>query len=156
MKENSLASIIRSAATAKIAAKYNLAQYKEEKERMELRKKICGELVEIADEHKIPLSFLVYISVDKQSHRPINFEKNFHKFNRDKALAIIGMAKTFGEYHGYKKPSDKVYHALCAYYERCTTSRARFLNTLRHMTVNNKFPTAKAIMVAMGMGDATE
>lgn len=156
MKENSLDSIIRAAATSKIAPKYNLPQYKEEKERLLNRKNICGELVSLADEHNVPMSFLVYFAVSKQSHRPTNFEKDFAKFNKDKALAIIRMAQAFGKYHGYKKPSDKVYHALCAYYERCTTSYTRFLNELRHMTVNNKFPTAKAIMQAMGMVVTTE
>lgn len=150
-QKNALDTLIRTIATTKIGGKYNLAQYKEEKERLLHRKEICESLVNLSTEHNIPLSFLVYFAVDKQSHRPCNFEQNYVKFNADKAIAIIAMAKEFALHHGYKKPNDKVYHACTAYYERHNTDFDIFKSIVDAMTPNKKWCTAKSILIGLGV-----
>ena len=145
-----LDTMIRSFATTKIGGKYNFPQFKAEKETLLNRKAICEELVKISEDSGCPLSFLVYFAVSKQAHRPTNFEKEYVKFNKDKALAIIAMAKEFSAFHGMKKPNDKAYHGICAYYERCDADFDNFMVALKKMTPCKKFATAKDIYRLLG------
>lgn len=150
-KENGLETLIRLAAVNKIPSKYNLAQFKADKERMALHKRICADLVRIADEHKVPLTYLVYFSVSKEAHRIVNFNKGYAKFDEDKAVAIIRMAKEFAAHNGMRTPNDRVYHAMTAFYERCSTDHDVFAARLETMTPTLKFNLVKDICHALGM-----
>lgn len=137
-------------ANEKINGKYNLPQYKAEREALKKRKEVCQSLIALMDKTKLPITLLVYVAVDKQSHRPQNFEKNYHRFNESKAEAIIKMAQSFAAHHGYKSINDKVMHGVCAYYERVNSDYDVFETLLNSMEQNNAFPTAKAVYLALG------
>lgn len=150
-KENGLETLIRLAAVNKIPSKYNLAQFKEDKERMALHKRICADVVRIADENKVPFSFLVYFAISKEAHKVSTFNKGYTKFDEDKAVAIIRMAKEFAAHNGMRTPSDRVYHAMTAFYERCSTDHDVFAARLATMTPTLKFNLVKDICHALGM-----
>jgi hypothetical protein len=114
-------------------------------------KEICAELVKLSDEHKVPMSFLVYFAVNKTAHKEAEFNKGYSKFDRDKALRIIEMAREFAAYHGMNKPNDKAYHAMTAFYERKSQSLDDFKAALAKMKPNKNYATARSICQLMGM-----
>lgn len=146
----SLDVLVRLAASNKIPTKYNLAQFKEDKARMVLHKQICEDVVRIADENKVPITYLVYFMVGKDCHKVSTFNKGYVSCNPIKAMAIIRMAKEFAAHHGYKKPTDRVYHAMTAFYERVSTDYDVFAARLAAMQPNHNFTLVKDIYKAMG------
>ena len=120
-------------------------------EKRQLHKDICTKLVEVSDREQVPMSFLVYFMVSKEAHKQSTFDKGYTKCDETKAAAVIKMSKAFAEFHGYGKPSDKVYHAMTAFYERKSQDYAEFEKILSTMTPNKKWATTKSICTAMGM-----
>ena len=119
------------------------------KDARELHKTICTELMQVSKEHDVPMSFLVYFMVSKEAHKEATFNQGYKKMDKEKALAIIKMAKAFAAFHGYNKPNDKVYHAMTAYYERKSKDYAEFEETLKAMAPNKKWSTTRSICMVM-------
>ena len=91
----------------------NLPQYRE-------LKRVCREMVEFAEEHKIGMSFLAYIGVSTMAHKKGGFLASYGKWDKERALAINTMAEYFAKHFGFKKANDRELHAFYAIYTKCT------------------------------------
>lgn len=149
-EKKSLNVLVRLAAVAKIPSKLNLMQFKADKEKCALHKRICADLVRLSDEHKIPMSFLVYLAISKTAHKISEFNKGYTKFNEERAVAIIKMAKAFAAHNGMSTPSDRVYHAMDTIYSKVTTDYNEFIAKLELMPQNKKFANVKDLLNQMG------
>lgn len=150
VEKKSLNVLIHLAATAKIPAKYNLAQFKADKEKCALHKRICADMVRVSEEYKVPMSFLAYIAISKTAHKISEFNKGYTKFNEERAVAIIKMAKAFANHNGMTTPTDRVYHAMDTIYSKVTTDYNEFIAKLELMPQSKKFVTVRDLLNQMG------
>ena len=142
-----LKEFVESVANGRLSANMTLEERVAKTQRIE----IAREMLAISEKHNVPISYIAYIAVSKESHKVQNLDKSLTKFNKDKALAIIAWSKEFGAKHGYKVVNDKIYHAVCAFYERKSNDHNDFKAALDRMEVNSNFATAKEICKALGM-----
>lgn len=140
MAKDAVITLIKNAASHKIAGKYNLAQYKkegtayyEERNKALLHKRICEEIVAFMDAHKeIPLYFILSVGISKGAYKASEFANGYKNFDADKVLRVHEMGMAYNAYNGLanKKMSDVTIRLVMRFYEKVSKELDTFVEVL--------------------------
>lgn len=77
---------------------------------------ICKQLVELSDKNNFPMTLLVYVAVGTSAHKPLVFEKKYHRIERERAEMVIKLCDIFAKRFGNKwRTNEKLVHMVCRY-----------------------------------------
>ena len=153
-KRNNIVNAIKSAATTKLAGKYNLAQYKEggskyaEKVAAMTHKRICEEVLAFAESHKdIPLYFILAVGIAADACKTTTFAKGYKHFDADKVEKVHEMGKLYNEWNGIgnRKMSDVTIRLMTRYYTMRSKDMETFVADLKNSKVFGKMCGSREI-----------
>lgn len=133
MKENSVESRINQFANTKIGGKYNLTQYKKEKERLMTHKAVCEAVVSFKAENKfMPMYAILAAGISAGAFKNSEFDKGYKSFDAKKAQAVYDMAVAYNRSIGKanEAPNDVVYRVCMKYYKHVSENVADFEKAL--------------------------
>lgn len=150
-KKKTLGEWIREVATSKIPSRFNLTQFKEQKEKYIVHKNICENIIKIHEETKCPIGYILY-AIGKDYHKMVVFKQMYTKFDENRVRAVIDMAKAFAEHCAMKCYTDRMFHACDKIYSQHTTDVEEFKWVLEHNLDKGKkkFASVKDIMCQLG------
>ena len=96
MKEVCVEKRIEEVANTKIGGKYNLVQYKKEKEKMMIHKSVCQAVLAFRDKNvHMPMYAILSCGISAGAFKNEEFEKGYKHFDAEKAKTIFEMAKAY-------------------------------------------------------------
>jgi predicted GH43/DUF377 family glycosyl hydrolase len=132
MKEVCVEKRIEEVANTKIGGKYNLVQYKKEKEKMMIHKSVCQAVLAFRDKNvHMPMYAILSCGISAGAFKNEEFEKGYKHFDAEKAKTIFEMAKAYNvAMDGKGMPSDVLYRVAARYYKKVSHNLADLENTL--------------------------
>lgn len=132
MKEVCVEKRIEEAAKANIGGKYNLVQFRKEKERLMVHKSVCQSVLAFRDENvHMPMYAILSCGISAGAFKNEEFNKGYKKFDAEKAKAVFEMAKAYNVAMGGKgMPSDVLYRVAMRYYKHVSHNVDDMVNTL--------------------------
>jgi len=132
MKEVCVEKRIVESANAKIAGKYNLAQFKKEKARLVAHKNVCMQVLDFKKENVyMPIYAILSAGISAGAFKNSEFEKGYKKFDADKAKAVYEMANAYNKAMGNTTmPNDVLYRVAIKYYNKVSHNMADFEKAL--------------------------
>lgn len=132
MKEICVEQRIKDVANSKLSGKYNLVQFKAEKERMMIHKSVCEQVVAFSKENvHMPMYAILSAGISAGAFKNDEFEKGYRSFNAHKAKAVYEMANAYNKAMGGKgMPSDVLYRVAMKYYKKVSTNVEDFKKSL--------------------------
>jgi hypothetical protein len=143
---NRLETKIRITASTKLSGKYNLVQFKKEKEKAILHKQVCEQIVAFADTHKeIPFYFILSVGVSKGAYKESEFNKGYKSFNAKKVESVYQFGQAYLAYNEQynKKMTDVTIRLIMKYYEKKSQDYSQFLTDLNNSKVLGKLCGAR-------------
>ena len=131
--------------------KYNLAQFKNKKER---HIEICKKLLSLSESNgNFPISVLVYFAIDKSAHKSSVFDDCYSNIKVDKAKTILSWLKLFASHNmnGKLFRNANVAHVLTKYYDKVSKDTEDFEKVLSKSKPNPHFNSFKEIATALKM-----
>lgn len=143
MKEVCVEKRIEEVANTKIGGKYNLVQYKKEKEKLMIHKSVCQAVLAFRDANvHMPMYAILSCGISAGAFKNEEFEKGYKNFDADKAKTIFEMAKAYNVAMGGKgMPSDVLYRVAARYYKKVSHNVAdlvKKLETANKIVVDRK------------------
>lgn len=132
MKEICVEQKIKEMASSKLAGKYNLVQFKAEKEKAMTHKAVCQQVIAFAEENvHMPMYAILSAGISAGAFKNEEFEKGYKKFDANKAKAVYEMANAYNKAMGGKgMPSDVLYRVAMKYYKKVSTKVDDFKKSL--------------------------
>ena len=131
MKKN-IETKISEGANLILNGKYNLVQFKSEKERLLKHKAVCQQILDFKKENpSIPTYVVLSTGINAGAYKDSEFNKGYKKFDADKVLAVTKMAHTYNQEMGILgKPSDVTYRLALKFYNKKSHNVSDFENAL--------------------------
>lgn len=153
MKEKlSLEMRVRLASEGKgLLPKYNLAQFKNKKER---HIEICKNLLSLSESNgNFPITVLVYFAIDKSAHKSSVFDDCYSHIHLNKAKTILSWLKLFAAHNmnGKLFRNANVAHVLTKYYDKVSVDTETFKKVLGKSKPNPHLNSFKEIAAALKM-----
>ena len=131
--------------------KYNLAQFKNKKER---HIEICKKLISLSESNgNFPVTVLVYFAIDKSAHKSSVFDECYSNINVGKAKTILSWLRLFASHHmnGKLFRNANVAHVLTKYYDKVSVDTETFKKVLDKSKPNPRLNSFKEIASALKM-----
>lgn len=131
--------------------KYNLAQFKNKKER---HIEICQKLLSLSESNgNFPITVLVYFAIDKSAHKSSVFDDCYSHIHLNKAKTILSWLKLFAAHNmnGKLFRNANVAHVLTKYYDKVSVDTETFKKVLDKSKPNPHLNSFKEIAAALKM-----
>lgn len=124
-------------ASNKLSGKYNLVQYKKEKEKALAHKNVCEQVVEFAKENPLmPFYAVLAMGVNSNAFKTSEFNKGYKSFDAEKAKTTFEMAKLYNEKMGIKgRPSDITWNLVSKFYSKKSHNLTDFAVALENASI---------------------